>query len=401
MILSLNPLAGISGDMLLGALLDVGAPLESVRRAIASTGLTGWSLDVERVDRGGVLACRAAISVHPGPPSRPAAELIDMAGRAEPAHVRDQAVGCLRILAQVEARIHGVSVDDVHLHELGGDDTLIDVVGVAAAVGALHVQSVYSAPIAIGSGVVGPAGHGLLPVPAPATAALLEGAWTVGLDIRAETVTPTGAALLRMLDTSYRPHPVMSVVKTGYGAGTRQLNDRPNIIQCVLGEALGETAAMVVLETNVDDVTGEDLGTLFPLLEEAGARDVWITPATMKKGRPGHVVHVLADPETAPGLERRILALTGSLGLRRSMVERPALPRSEVTVDVLGQSVRVKRGPWTLKPEHDDVVRAARLLDLPLGAVKALASQAAATPPVRVGDGVAPDVGPGASPSSW
>ena len=213
MILYLNPAVGISGDMLLGALIGLGAPPDEVRTAITCSGLTGWRLDVEQVDRFGLRATRAVVTVADLPPERRARDLIAMAERAAPPEVAVQAVSCLKQIAEVEAAIHGVSPHDVHLHELGGDDTLIDVIGVAAALQLLGVTGVHSTPVALGNGAA-PTAHGILPMPAPATAALLADAVVVGVDLTTETVTPTGAALLAMMKTSFAPVPVMTLRAT-------------------------------------------------------------------------------------------------------------------------------------------------------------------------------------------
>jgi uncharacterized protein (DUF111 family) len=179
-----------------------------------------------------------------------------------------------------------------------------------------------------------------------------------------ETVTPTGAALL--VGAVFGPVPPMRLRAVGYGAGARDDPGRPNVLQALLGEAQGEASTMVLLETNVDDVTGEVLGHLVARLLDAGAADAWLTPIVMKKGRPAHTVHVLAAPDRVAGCERIVLSETGSLGVRRSSVERVALPRRSSVVEVAGHPVRVKHGPWGSKPEHDDVVAAATALGLPL-----------------------------------
>jgi uncharacterized protein (TIGR00299 family) protein len=254
----------------------------------------------------------------------------------------------------------------VHLHEIGGLDTVVDTVGVAAALDLLGVTELHCGPLALGSGTV-ETRHGTLPVPAPATAALLAraGAPVVGAG-RGETVTPTGAALLVAAGARFGPLPAMVLQRVGYGAGGRDPADRANALQVMLGEPAGAAEAMLLLETNVDDVTGEVLGHLVGRLLDGGAADAWVSPIVMKKGRPAHTVHVLVAPERAGECERIVLAETGSLGLRRSAVERPALPRRTTTVDVEGHPVRVKHGPWGAKPEHDDVAAAAAALGLPL-----------------------------------
>ena len=371
MILWLNPFSGISGDMLLGALLDLGAPVEGVRAAVARTGLLGWDLRAEHVTRGGIGATRAVVDVTDTATERHAAELL--------ARVADVPVAAraVREIAEVEAGIHGVDPARVHLHEIGGLDTVVDTVGVAAALELLGVTEVHCGPLTLGSGTV-TTRHGVLPVPAPATVALLAraGAPVVGAG-EGETVTPTGAALLVAAGARFGPLPAMALQGVGYGAGGRDPAGRANVLQALLGGALGQSERMQLLETNVDDVTGEVLGHLVARLLDSGAADAWLSPIVMKKGRPAHTVHVLVSPERAADCERIVLAETGSLGLRRTSVDRAALPRHTTTVDVAGHPIRLKHGPWGVKPEHDDVAAAAAALDLPLREVAGRALKAA------------------------
>lgn len=375
MILWLNPVAGISGDMLLAALLDLGADPDVVRRSVAGTGLTGWELRVSETERQGLRARRAEVVVTEAVPARPAAELLALAARAQPPEVAAVAVAAITALAEVEAGIHGVDVAAVHLHELGGVDTVVDTVGVAAALADLGVTQVWSAPVRLGAGTMR-AAHGVLPVPAPATLALLAGVPVVGLDEPTETVTPTGAALLRAVGARFGPVPAMTVVRSGYGAGGRDTPARPNVLPAVLGTAPGdELQELTVLETTVDDLDGEVLGQLVERLLDAGAADAWLVPATGKKGRPAHVVTALCHDGAVETVEERLLAETGSLGVRRHRVARRALERTFTEVLVRGHVVRVKHGPHRAKPEHDDVVAAARALGLP---VRVVAEEAAA-----------------------
>lgn len=377
MICWINPFTGLAGDMLLAALLDAGAPLAAVRAAIEATGLTGWELSAERVIDHGLGATRVQVRVSDHTAERRAAELIELASAATPEPVAARAVAALRAIAEVEARIHGSDPESVHLHELGGHDTVVDVVGVAAALHALGVEDVVCAPLPLGTGRVRSA-HGLIPAPAPATLALLEGAAVTGTDIPGETVTPTAAALLRALGARFDPAPAMILRATGYGAGTRALADRPNVVAVTLGERLpgggvgeaGEFGEVVsLLETNLDDVTGEMLGHVIGRSLAAGALDAWATPAVMKKGRPAYVLHVLTRPQDADRLQELVFVETGTLGVRRTTTTRAVVPRSFETVDLDGVSVRVKRGPYGAKAEYDDLVVAAERLGLPLRAV--------------------------------
>jgi uncharacterized protein (TIGR00299 family) protein len=359
-ILRLNPFSGLAGDMLLGALLDAGASLDAVRRAVALTGLTGWRLDAEKVRTGPLIAVRVRVGVEDDATERSASELLMMAARTG----LPVAEAALTAIAEVEGALHGVPAADVHLHELGGHDTLIDIVGCAAALRDLGVTHVHCAPLPLGRGTVSTR-HGVLPVPAPATLALLKGA-IVRDGGAGEAVTPTGAALLRATGTVYGAAPEMTLRATGYGAGTREIEDRPNVVVAMLGEPTAETTRQVVLSTNLDDVTGEVLGHVIERALAAGAADAWVTPAVMKKGRPAHVLHVLTSSELAEHLQELVLAETGSLGLRRGVVEKVVLARHFETVHLHGQDVRMKHGPWGVKPEHDDLVRLAASTGRPL-----------------------------------
>lgn len=377
MILWLNPCNGISGDMLLAALLDVGAPLDGVRDVVASSGLTGWDLATERVMRGGLEASRAVVTVTDTATERHAADLLELIGRARPEPVAELAGRAVTAIADVEARLHGEDASQVHLHEIGGLDTVVDTVGVAAALHLLDVTELHCGPLGLGAGSVATR-HGTLPAPAPAALALLAGAGApvTGAGLGGETVTPTGAALLVAAKARFGALPAMTLRAAGYGAGSKQFDDRPNVLQAVLGTPTGTAEPLVLLETNVDDTTGEVLGHLIGRAMAAGAADAWVSPIVMKKNRPAHTVHVLASPERAAELEQIVLAETGSLGIRRSGVDRHALPRSSGAVAVEGHSIRIKRGPWGAKPEHDDVVAAATALDRPLRVVTEAALRA-------------------------
>lgn len=373
MICWINPFTGLAGDMLLGALLDAGAPLDEVRAAVAATGLTGWELTSERVLSHGLSAVRARVRVTDSAVERPAAELIALASQARPRPVAALAVAALTMIAETEARLHGTTPAVVHLHELGGHDTLVDIVGVAAALHALGVDAVYCAPLPLGTGQIRTS-HGIMPGPAPATVRLLEGALISGTDLPGETVTPTAAALLRAIGARYDPPPPMTVVRTGYGPGDRMLPGRPNVASVTIGAPAPAAGPMgksgpetvTVLETNLDDVTGETLGYVIAAAMAAGALDVWVTPALMKKGRPAHVLHVMTDSGAAPALRSLMFAETGTLGIREVVLMRTAQPRRNTAVDLDGGPVRVKLGPHGAKPEHDDLAAAATRLGIPL-----------------------------------
>jgi uncharacterized protein (TIGR00299 family) protein len=380
--------SGVAGDMLLGALLDAGADLDAVRDAVATLGVEGWSLDAEPVLRGGIAATRAVVATPgEGHHHRTWSTIRDLLASARerglPDVVHRHAHDTFAALAEVEGALHRTPPDDVHFHEVGALDAIVDVVGVCAAVHDLGISEVVCAPVATGQGTVG-AAHGDLPVPAPATARLLVGLPVVGVDVPVELATPTGVALVRTLATSFGPVPAMTVTATGFGAGGRDLEGRPNVVQVLVGEratedAVGAGEQAVLLEANVDDVTGEVLGHAVAALLAAGAADAWVTPIVMKKGRPAHTVSVLADPQSAPALAAVLVAETGTLGVRASSWQKWPQPREVVTVEVDGHPIRVKVTPaGRRKVEFDDAAAAATALGRPvrevLVAAEALAS---------------------------
>ncbi|NDK23977.1 nickel pincer cofactor biosynthesis protein LarC [Streptomyces sp. TR1341] len=382
MILWLNPVTGLSGDMLLGALIGLGAPLDGIRQAVASTGLTGWELDARPVLQHGLRATRAIVTVHDTATHRTAGTLLSLTRAAGDPADAALATRAVELLARTEARLHGrPDPEEVHLHELGGHDTVVDTVGVAAGLRLLGVDRVLCAPLALGTGTVGTE-HGELPVPAPATAEMLTGLPVRGAAIPAETVTPTGAALLRAAGARGSALPPCVPRAVGYGAGTRALPDRPNTLQALLCAPLAADAGepMALLETNVDDTSGEMLAHAVHRLLDAGAADAWVSPVVMKKGRPAQVVHLVCEPGRAPELQELLLSETGSLGVRRLLVDRAALPRTEQIVQVEGHGIRVKVGPWTAKPEYDDVAAAAGALGRP---AREIAARALASLPSR------------------
>ncbi|UWE11268.1 nickel pincer cofactor biosynthesis protein LarC [Actinacidiphila bryophytorum] len=378
MICWINPFTGLAGDMLLAALVDAGAPVDRIREAVGSTGLTGWDLSAERVTTHGLAAVRVRVEVTDTAAQRPAGVLMDMVSRARPRPVAALATAALTAIAAVEGRLHGVDPHEVHLHELGGHDTVVDIVGIAAALHHLGVTQVVCGPLPLGTGRTRSA-HGIIPVPAPATLELLRGAAVRGTDVPGETVTPTAAAVLSAVAARYEPLPPAVLGCTGYGAGSRTLEDRPNVCAVTLVADLRDgRESVALLETNLDDVTGEVLAHVVQRALDTGALDAWVTPAVMKKGRPAHVLHCLCRPELAAAVQELMAAETGTLGIRRSDVSRTAFPRRTEVVDVRGAAVRVKHGPHRAKAEHDDVAAAAAGLGLPLREVAQLAESAAA-----------------------
>lgn len=377
--------SGIAGDMALGSLLDAGAELDSVLDLLGALSLPGWSLEAEPVLRGGIAATRAVVRTADDATSRTHADVVALVAAARlPERVRRRALAAFDALARAEGRLHAKPHLAAHFHEVGGHDAIVDIVGTCAALEVLGVDRVTASPVAVGLGSVHSA-HGALPNPAPAVVELLSGAPVVGHDVDVELTTPTGAALLASLARSYGPLPAMTVEASGFGAGARDLDGLPNVTQVVLGQADagggltgpgGPGQPVVLLETNVDDVTGETLAHAVAALLEAGAHDAWITPVVMKKGRPGYVVAALADTSSAQAVAGRLRSETGSLGVRGQTLQRWPASRSMVEVEVEGLPVGIKLSAGRAKVEHDDAARVATQRGLSLHEVRQRAEEA-------------------------
>jgi pyridinium-3,5-bisthiocarboxylic acid mononucleotide nickel chelatase len=383
--------AGIAGDMALGSLLDAGADLDEVLALLHRIPVAGWTLRSDEVLRGGIACTRAVVSSEDPHTHRTHADLAALVRQAGlPARVTQRSLTVFSALAEAEAEVHRSDPTTVHLHEVGGHDALVDVVGTAAALEVLGVDEVTASPVALGLGTV-PSVHGTLPNPPPAVIKLLGGVPAYGRPTPVELTTPTGAALLAGLATSFGPMPAMAVGASGFGAGSAELDDLPNCTQVVLGRAVGGSAGdpggqpVTQLEANLDDVTGEQLAHAVATLVDAGAHDAWVTPVVMKKGRPAHTVHVLCDPAQAPHLREVLRSTTGTLGVRAVQGQRWPSPRTSGSVEVEGETVRVKAGPERAKPEFDDVARAASHTGLPAHEISSRAEEAwrrAGGPPV-------------------
>ncbi|MGH9103896.1 MAG: nickel pincer cofactor biosynthesis protein LarC [Acidimicrobiales bacterium] len=376
--------AGIAGDMALGALIDAGADIDEVRRILEPMPLRGWSLRAEPVLRAGLAATKAVVSVAEDPIVRTHAHVVALIEEARlPRRVRERALLTFAALAGAEGRLHRRPPSQVHFHEVGAQDALVDIVGTAAALEVLEIDVVRASPVSLGTGMVRSA-HGLLPNPAPAVVELLRGVPTTGRVIPFELTTPTGAALLAALATGFGPQPAMVAEATGFGAGARDLDGIPNVTQVVVGVATeeqepdglpgGEPVALV--EANLDDVTGEVLARAVAALLEAGAHDAWVTPVVMKKGRPAHVVSALCDPVLSSAVVEVMRRETGTLGVRGALLRRWPAARSDGAVVLEGLTVRVKVSPGRVKVEHDDALAVARRSGWPLREVLARAEEA-------------------------
>jgi uncharacterized protein (TIGR00299 family) protein len=384
--LHLDCIGGIAGDMTLAALLDAGADLERLRALPGQLGLGSVELVVSRVQRRGVRALHVDVRPPPSPPSRTWRELREQIERSslDPA-VRERSLAVFVRLAEAEAAVHGSAVDDVHFHELGGVDTLVDVCGAALLLDDLGIERVSCSPLPLTHGIVTGA-HGLLPVPAPATIELLRGAQVHGVEGAREFVTPTGAALAVELADSFGPPPALTLERAGYGAGTDDPPDRPNILRVLVGTTVAApaTGEVVVVETNLDDLSPELVPDAVDRCFGAGALDVWTAPVQMKKGRPGIVLSALCRPADERAIAVALLEETSALGVRVHRLDRYELEREEREIELEGGRVRVKVGRLdgrvvNVAPEHDDCASLARALGKPVKAVWAEAIAAART----------------------
>ena len=381
----LDCVGGVAGDMLLAALIDAGGDADRLRALPAQLGLPNVQITIERVERQGIGALHVEVAA---PGDHGHRDWRTIRGLLERSDAPARAVEIFARLADAEAKVHGVAPEEVHFHELGGADTLIDVCGAVALLGGLEVGRIVCSPLPVSRGLV-EAAHGILPVPSPATVELLRGAPLYGVDSDAELVTPTGAAIVSTLAESFGALPPLTLEHVGYGAGTRELPDRPNLVRVLIGTAAEAGSAAMpevcLLETNLDDLNPELVPDAVERCFAAGALDVWTTPAQMKKGRPGFVLSALARPDDEPAVARAILEETSALGLRVSWLRRYELEREERVVEVAGGSVRVKLG-WfdgrvvNVAPEHDDCAALARKTGRSVKSVWAEALAAAEKP---------------------
>jgi uncharacterized protein (TIGR00299 family) protein len=399
-VLHLDTFAGCAGNMFLGALLDAGLPRHELEEDLSALRVP-HRLAVTRVRRGALAACHVDVVVperkrkgrahrhahgheeHAHEHGRHWSEIRDLLVRAKlDRAVRDTALSIFEALGRAEARVHGIELEDVHFHEVGAVDAIVDVTGAASAVARLGISHVTASPPALGHGSVVTA-HGRLPLPAPATLELLKGIPTVPAHIEWETVTPTGAAILRELVDEFRPMPAMTVEAIGHGAGNEREGPMPNVLRAVLGRTAGvESDRVVSLEANLDDLVPEHFDHLMERLFEAGALDVGLQHLQMKKNRPGFLVRVLARPSERAALAGVLFAESTTAGVRSVEYDRLLLHREERRVDTRYGRIRVKLvrspdGHVEFSPEYDDCKAAARKHQAPLRDVVRAAEQVA------------------------
>lgn len=373
MICHLDCSTGVSGDKLLGALLDAGSvdgafTADALSKLVESIAPEA-RVAVERGSSHGIAATKVKVEAAEKPPHRHLGDIVHLVGTApltEP--VRERAVAVFSALAEAEAAVHGTSPESVHFHEVGALDSILDVVGVCAGLEALGVERLVVTPIAVGGGTV-TASHGVLPVPAPATARLLLGIPVVTGPHDSELTTPTGAALIAVCADEFGPCPPMTPRLIGYGMGSRDIST-PNVCRVLLGDPAPaaqstDEETVAILETNLDHLSPEAMAFAAEQLLAEGALDVWLSPIVMKKGRPASLLSVMTTRTDAEKTAERVIALTGTLGVRRSDHARLAASREIVEVPTEWGVVRVKRGAGMMRPEFEDVARVARLTGRP------------------------------------
>ena len=374
--------SGISGDMVIGALLDLGLSLDALKTEYAKLPLDGYTLRQSERVQSGLRAIKFDVEVigkQPARSFRSIADMLDISRLSEP--VKTTALRIFTRLAEAEAHVHNTSVADVHFHEVGAVDSILDIVGAAIGFEALEIQTLYTGPLPLGSGFVS-SRHGILPVPGPATAELLKGLPVRFEDGQSELVTPTGAAILAAL--AQPGPPLFSITRVGYGAGARTLSDRPNVLRVCLGQPVSavQYEHLLVLETNIDDLNPEWYDYVMQQLFVAGARDVFLSSVHMKKNRPGILLRVLCSPQDRGRLSDIIFNETSTLGIRSYPVERLALRREQKEVQTEYGPVSVKiayqpNGQVNCAPEYDDCKRLAQEKNIALKRVYEAALQGA------------------------
>ena len=373
--------SGISGDMILGALVDAGAPFDALKEGLTQLSIDGYSITATSVLKKGVKATKVDVVVEgPDLPGRPLKDLREIiSDSALDSEIKSKSISIFQRLAEAESVVHNCPIEDVHFHEVGHIDTIVDIVGSVYAFHLLGIDRVVSSPIDTGSGSV-KMSHGLFPIPAPVTAELLKGVPLYSSGIERELTTPTGAAIITAFASSFQPLPGMTLSKIGYGAGGWELSEKPNVLRVFIGEdtALYNTDEVCVIETNIDDMNPQVYEYLMDRLFEAGALDVYITPVVMKKSRPAQMLSVVADAGRLNDIRELIFRETTTIGVRVKKMSRFVLTRDIKEVHLPYGTVRVKisgsgGGVCNIVPEYEDCKALAMKTGIPLRDVIELA----------------------------
>src|SRR6266436_4847174 len=358
--------AGISGDMILGALVDLGIEREFLEDQLSKIGISGYELEFSKVDRSGISASK--VSVRPGHEHhhRHLSDILKIIDGAQlDREIKARASKIFTLLAEAEARVHDVPIERIHFHEVGAVDAIVDVLGACIGFRGLGIHRFFCSALHVGSGMVEMA-HGRFPVPPPAVAELLKGAPIYSTEILGELVTPTGAAIVRTVSEGFGSMPLMRVTGTGYGAGSREYPRFPNVLRLLMGESAdnSDDGKVLVLETNIDDMSPQLTGYLMERALEMGALDCYFTPAQMKKNRPGVLISIICRPADRQLLTELLLLETTTLGVRYYETDRTALQRDRIAVETIYGPIRVKIAklngkPFKVMPEFDDCRNAA------------------------------------------
>jgi uncharacterized protein (TIGR00299 family) protein len=368
--------SGISGDMTLGALVDAGCDVEYLRAELRGLRVPGWGLSAEKVRKNGMAATYVKVKTEDQPKHRSLSAILEILQKSQlTSPVRQRAAAIFTKLGEAEARVHDVPLEKIHFHEVGAVDAIVDIVGSCIGFHALGIEKFACSALNVGGGTVKMA-HGVLPVPAPATANLLQGKPTYSNGVQKELVTPTGAAIVATLCESFGPQPPMDVSAIGYGAGTADLEGQPNVVRIMIGEAATKTVAgfdeeIAVIEANLDDMNPQIYGYFLEKALSAGALDVYTTPVQMKKNRPGTLLTVLCKPQDTNTLISLIFSETTTFGVRTYRAQRRTLPREFVSVATSFGDVRIKISRVNghilhVAPEYDDCRKLAEEKNVPL-----------------------------------
>ena len=377
--------SGISGDMVLGALVDAGCELGEIEAELRRLPIAGWNISSQKVSRHGLAATHVVVEYSENHHHRSLTTILKLIEGAKlSARVTQRATHIFRKLGESEARVHNVPIEKVHFHEVGAVDAIIDIVGASVGFEILGIEAFSCSPLNVGGGRVSTQ-HGILPVPAPATADLLRGVPTYSTGIQRELVTPTGAAIITTLASQYGTQPAMTTQNIGYGAGTADLTEQSNVLRILIGERLTQESddfseeTVVVLEANLDDMSPQIYGYFAQCAFDAGALDIFSTSVLMKKNRPGQLITVLCMPAVADQLTALLFRETTTLGVRRSNVKGQTLQREVVDVETSFGTVRMKVGrlngrTLNAAPEYEDCRLIAASRGVPLKEVLAEAT---------------------------
>ncbi len=372
----IDAVGGIAGDMLLGALLDAGADEAYLLRQLEKLDLPAWTWSRKQVKKGDFAGTKIDFIFAEEQKSRHLKEIVKIiTDAAFPTEVEEKIIAVFNILAEAEAKVHGVSKDEIHFHEVGAVDTILDICGVVLLLQHSEINTIFYSPLPMGNGQIRCA-HGMLPVPSPATAELLNGFEVRKTDIQGETVTPTGIALLRGYHATVSSFPSMTLIATGCGCGTRD-GDVPNICRIFLGKSKKDKFDLFRLECTVDDMTGEDLGFLWDRVAEIGVKDMYFTPVLMKKGRPAVKINILADERSLSRVKKSLFEDTTTLGLICQPVDRDIFERHIIDIETPYGPVRFKEaegcGIKKAKAEYEDLKKIAMEQHIPLSEIRRLA----------------------------